>query len=160
MSIRIPPNDAFLAWLTDQADPPVKRIWARRRVRSEAMRAHADLCDRLASSAAQLPATKLRYLAGFPVLIHPNGVAFGVAAGTTWIAYRIPALGQRVVLRSQWGARGLDAAWVDVDPWISSLPAYEGTSRVRGWARAAYTHAGELWGHSEPAAPRRSAAGE
>ena len=160
MSIRIPPNEVFLAWLQAQADPPVKRVWVRRRVRAESMRAHADLRDRLASSAAQLPAVKLRYLVGFPVLLHANGVAFGVAAGTTWIAFRIPALGQRAVLRSQWGTRGLDAAWVDVDPWISGLPAYEGTSRVRGWARAAHSHAGELWGHPEPAAPSRPAARE
>lgn len=160
MSIRIPPNEAFLAWLQEQADPPVRRIWVRRRVRSESSRAHPDLCDRLASSAAQLPAVKLRYLAGFPVLLHANGVAFAVAAGTTWIAFRIPALGQRAVLRSQWGTRGLDTAWVDVDPWISALPAYEGTSRLRGWARAAHSHAGQLWGDSEPTAPRRPAARE
>ena len=144
MSFRIPPNDPLLHWLKQQADPPVKRIWSRRRIPAEALRCHPDLCDRLESAAAGLPSVKLRYLVGLPVLLHANGVAFGLASGTTWIALRIPPLGQRAVLRSRWGTRGLDAEWVDVDPWISELPAHEGTSRLRGWTRAAHAHAGEL----------------
>jgi hypothetical protein len=146
VSIRIPPNDAFLAWVTAQSDPPVKRVWARRRVAPDSLRCHPDLCDRLEASATGLSTVRLRYLAGFPALVRANGVVFGVAAGTTWLALRIPELGQRAVLRSQWGTRGLDAEWVDVDPWISALPAHEGTSRLRGWTRAAHARAGELWG--------------
>jgi hypothetical protein len=145
VSVRIPPNEAFLDWIAAQADPPVKRIWARRRVSLDTLRCHPDLCERLESSAAGLPGVRLRYLVGLPVLVHPNGVAFAVAAGTTWAALRIPELGQRAVLRSSWGTRGLDAEWVDVDPWMSELSAREGTSRLRGWARAAHARAGEVW---------------
>jgi hypothetical protein len=145
VKFRIPPNEALLDWIADQADPPVRRIWSRRRVPIEALRCHPDLCDRLESSAAGLPGVRLRYLLGLPVLLHANGVAFGVASGTTWLALRIPELGQRVVVRSQWGTRGLDSGWVDVDPWLSDLTSHEGTSRLRGWARAAHEHAGELW---------------
>jgi hypothetical protein len=145
VKFRIPPNEGLLDWIADQADPPVRRMWSRRRVPLEALRCHPDLCERLESSAAGLPGVRLRYLLGLPVLLHPNGVAFGVASGTTWLALRIPEPGQRVVLRSRFGTRGLDDEWVDVDPWISDLPAHEGTSRLRGWTRAAHAHAGGLW---------------
>jgi hypothetical protein len=152
VNFRIPPNDALLAWLARQSDPPVKRIWSRRKVSIDALRCHPDLCERLEASATGLAGVRLRYLVGLPVLLHPNGVAFGIASGTTWLALRIPELGQRAVLRSQWGRQGLDEEWVDVDPWISELPAHEGTSRLRGWTRAAHAHAAELW--SGRGAPR------
>jgi len=145
VSFRIPPNEALLGWLAEQADPPVRRVWSRRRVPLDALRCHPDLCERLESAASGLPGVKLRYLVGLPVLLHANGVAFGLAAGTTWLALRIPEHGQRAVLRSRWGTRGLDSEWVDVDPWLSELPSPEGTSRLRGWARAAHAHAGDLW---------------
>jgi hypothetical protein len=144
VSIKIPPNAAFLGWVSSQADPPAKRLWVRRKVSIERLRCHPDLRDRLEASASGLQGVRLRYVAGFPVLVHANGVAFGVAAGTTWLALRIPELGQRAVLRSKWGTRGLDAEWVDVDPWITALPAHEGTSRLRGWTRAAHARASEL----------------
>ena len=145
MRFRIPPNEGLLQWIAEQSDPPARRVWSRRRVPRKALRCHPDLCERLESSAAGLPGVRVRYLLGLPVLLHANGVAFAIASGTTWLALRIPDLGQRAVLRSRWGTRGLPAAWVDVDPWISELPAYEGTSRLRGWSRAAHAHAGELW---------------
>lgn len=154
MRFRIEPNAALLDWIAEQADPPVRRVWSRRRVRIHALGCHPDLRDRLESSAAGLPGVRLRYLVGLPVLLHPNGVAFGIASGTTWIALRIPELGQRAVLRSRWGTRGLDAEWVDVDPWISELPVHEGTSRLRGWTRAAHAHAGELWAGKPEQRPR------
>jgi hypothetical protein len=156
MRFRIPPNDGLLDWIADQADPPVRRIWSRRRVPVDALRCHPDLCDRLESSASGLPGVRLRYIVGLPVLLHANGVAFAIASGTTWIALRIPQIGQRAVIRSQWGRRGLDGEWVDVDPWITDLPAREGTSRLRGWTRAAHAHAGELWSRrSDRRAPSR-----
>jgi hypothetical protein len=143
---RIPPNDRLLDWIADQADPPSRRVRLQRRVPNGMLRCHPDLRDRLEACAAGLPGVRLRYLVGLPVLFHANGVAFGVASGTTWIAMRIPELGQRAVVRSRWGTRGLGGDWIDVDPWITELPAHEGTSRLRGWARAAYAHAGDLSG--------------
>jgi len=159
--IRIPPNDAFLGWVAAQADPPVKRVRARHKVGHNALRCHPDLCDRLESCASGLPGVRLRYLAGLPVLVHANGIVFGVASGTTWLALRMPALGQRAVVRSQWGSRGLDPSWVDVDPWIPELSAHEGTSRLRGWARAAHAYVEGLGdrpprARGTPPAPRRA----
>ncbi len=146
MSVRIPPNAGVLEWLLAQTESPPRRITAKRRIPQDSLRCHPDLVDRLESSAAGLPGTQLRYLLGFPVLLHPNEIVFGIAAGTTWLAFRLPQLGQRAVIPSQWGNRGLGPEWVDVDPWLSMLPLQEGTSRVRGWSRAAYARASDLGG--------------
>lgn len=154
MSVRIPQNAGLLAWLEEQVDPAPRRIRARRRIPEASLRCHPDLVDRLESSASNLPGTRLRYLVGFPALLHPNEVVFGIAAGTTWLAFRLPQLGQRAVIPSEWGNRGLGPEWVDVDPWLSMLPLHEGTSRVRGWSRAAYAHATELGGTGKQARPR------
>jgi hypothetical protein len=156
VSVRIPQNAGLLAWLAEQVDPAPRRIRARRRIPEARLRCHPDLLDRLESSASNLPGTRLRYLVGFPALLHPNEVVFGIAAGTTWLAFRLPQLGQRAVIPSEWGNRGLGPEWVDVDPWLSMLPLHEGTSRLRGWSRAAYAHAAELGGPGKQARrPRR-----
>lgn len=155
MNVRIPQNSALLEWLTAQTDPAPRRIRARRRVPDESLRCHPDLVERLESSAANLPGVQLRFLVGFPALVHPNAIVFGIAAGTTWLAYRLPQLGQRAVIASQWGNRGLGPEWVDVDPWLSDLPLAEGTSRVRGWCRASYAFAAELGGAALDAARPR-----
>jgi len=153
VSVRVPQNAGLLTWLAEQADPAPRWIRARRRISAAKLRCHPDLVERLHSSAAGLPGTRLRYLVGFPVLVHPNEIVFGIAAGTTWLAFRLPLLGRRAVIPSEWGNRGLGPEWVDVDPWLSMFPLHEGTSRVRGWSRAAYTHAAELGG---PARASRS----
>ncbi len=147
MSVRIPPNAGLLSWLASQTESPPRRIRARRHVPERDQRCDPDLVERLESSAANLPGVRLRYLVGFPALLHPNEVVFAIAAGTTWMAFRLPRLGQRAVVPSEWGSRGLDPEWADVDPWLTMLPAHEGTSRVRGWSRAAYARAAEL-GHA------------
>jgi hypothetical protein len=146
VSVRIPQNAGVLEWLAAQTKDPPRRMRAKRGIPDHDLRCHPDLVERLESSAANLPGVRLRYLVGFPVLQHPNEIVFGIAAGTTWLAFRLPQLGQRAVVPSRWGTRGLDAEWVDVDPWLSDLPLQEGTNRVRGWSRAAYAHAAELGG--------------
>jgi len=146
VSVRIPPNAGILDWLVRQSESPPRRVAPKRRIAEQDLRCHPDLVERLESSAHGLPGTRMRYLLGFPVLLHPNEIVFGIAAGTTWMAFRLPELGQRAVIPSQWGNRGLGPEWVDVDPWLSDLPLHDGTSRVRGWSRAAYARATELGG--------------
>jgi len=146
MNLRIPQNAALLDWLMAQTDPPPRRLSARRRPPADRARCHPELARRLESSASGLPGVRLRYVAGFPVLVHPNLIVFGLAAGATWMAFRLPPAGQRAVVPSQWGNRGLGPDWVDIDPWLSMLPLHEGTNRVRGWCRVAYAHASDLAG--------------
>ena len=62
MKFRIPPNEALVEWIAEQADPPVRRIRLRSRVANDALRCHPDLRDRLESAAAGLPGVRLRYL--------------------------------------------------------------------------------------------------
>jgi hypothetical protein len=138
--LRADANAALVEWLRTATDRPRGRFWTRRRVPTEELRCHPDLVVRLEALAARLPNIKTRYVRGIPVLIAPGGAVFALAAGTTWIVLRLPMRVHSAVVRSDWGTRGLEGDWIDVDPWLSDLPAREGLSRLRGWCRAAYEH--------------------
>jgi len=144
-------NPSFEPWIREQASREPRRLRTRRRVRTDDLRCHPDLCTRLHTLTEDLPAGRFRYLCGFPVLLHDNGVVFAVAAGTTWMALRIPDGGHGAVERTRWGTRGLGHDWVDADPWLPHTSPADGLRRARGWARAAYEHAERL----VPPAPRR-----
>jgi hypothetical protein len=137
------PNAGVLAWIRDTTKPTPRRLWARRRIPVEAMRCHPDLCDRLEAISTGLGG-RLRYVAGLPVLVQANNAIFAIAAGTSWIALRLPPHGQSAVVRSEWGRRGLDDEWIDVDPWLGSMPSRDGVRRLQGWCRASAAYAGEL----------------
>ncbi len=141
MPIATSANTAVEAWLREAAERPTGRLRGRRRVRIEELRCDPDLCDRLEAMADGLSGTRNRYVSGMPLLLHPNGVAYGLAAGTSWLALRLPSHVHSAVTRSTWGLRGLEGDWIDVDPWLTDFPAREGLNRLRGWCRAAYAHA-------------------
>ncbi len=134
-------NPSFDAWIREQVPGDPRTLRTHHRVRTEDLRCHPDLCERLHTLAEDLPAGRFRYLCGFPILVHDNGVVFAVAAGTTWMALRIPDGGHGAVERTRWGTRGIGADWVDADPWLPDLPADVGFRRALGWARAAYAYA-------------------
>lgn len=144
MKIAIPQNDAILDWMAEQVERPPRRFRARRRLAADQLRCHPDLCDRLHSMGTSLPGTQHRYVAGLCVLVHANGVIWAVGGGTTWMSLRLPRHAHSAVVRSDWGQRGLDGEWIDVDPWMTDIEAHEGARRLRGWCRAAYEHAAEL----------------
>jgi hypothetical protein len=118
----------------------------------EDLRCHPDLCERIHGLSGELPGTAGRYVQGFPILLDAEGVAFAIGAGTSWLAFLLPARTHSAVVRSRWGRRGLGGDWVDVDPWMTDAPAYEGLRRLRGWSRAAHAHAGTF---AEPTRPPR-----
>ena len=144
-------NRALTRWLREALDRPRGRLWTRRRVPPERQRCHPDLLDRLHSIAEGLP-TRTRYVGGIPMLVHPQGVVFAVAAGTTWLVLRLPPHVHTAIVRGEWGLRGLEGDWVDVDPWLTDMPPHDGLSRLRGWCRAAYAHAGQVpaWSSRNP----------
>ena len=144
MWLRQDANAALIEWLRTAADRPRGRFWVRRRVAPEQLRCHPDLVTRLEALAARLPNIRTRYVGGMPVLIAPGGAVFALAAGTTWIVFRLPVHVHSAVVRSDWGRRGLEGDWIDVDPWLSDLPTRDGLSRLRGWCRAAYEYVGPL----------------
>jgi hypothetical protein len=137
-------NTTVASWLREAISRPSGRLWARRRVAVESQRCHPELLDRLRTLSEQLPGTRLRFVGGLPVLVHPGGVVFVIAAGQNWMMLRLPTHVHSAVVRSEWGNRGLLGDWVDVDPWLTDMPPRDGLSRVRGWALAAYSYAAEL----------------
>ena len=151
--VRIAPsaNAAVATWLREATQRPKGRLRSRRRVRMEDLRCHPDLCDRLEAMAEGLAGTRTRYVGGMPLLVHPNGVVFGLAAGTSWLALRLPPHVHSAVVRSTWGRRGLEDDWIDIDPWLTDMPAREGLRQLRGWCRAAYAHA--AWVAAMPPTP-------
>jgi hypothetical protein len=137
-------NATLVDWLRKATNRPTGRLWARRRVPMEALRCHPDLCDRLESMAHGLPDTRTRFVGGMPLLVRSGGVVFAVAAGTSWVALRLPLHVHTALVRSEWGLRGIEGDWVDVDPWLTDMESREGLARLRGWTRAAHDYAGEL----------------
>jgi hypothetical protein len=131
-------------WLRAQTHRPRGRLWTRRKVPLQDLRCHPDLCERLDELAHGLPGVRVRYVGGLPILVHPGGVVFAVGGGTTWSALRLPPRVHTAIIRSEWGLRGLEGEWIDVDPWLSDIPRHDGLRRLRGWSRAAYDHAAEL----------------
>jgi hypothetical protein len=144
MRLAIPENAAIGNWLREQTQRPRGRLHARRSIPPASLRCHPDLCERIEALANGLTGARLRYVGGFPVLIHPGGVVFAVGAGSTWLALRLPAHVHNAVLRGDWGPRGLREEWIDIDPWLSDLSRHDALRRLRGWTLAAYEHAGEL----------------
>jgi hypothetical protein len=137
-------NEDFDAWIREQARKEPRTLRTLRHERLEDLRCHPDLCERLRVLADDLPDTRHRYLCGFPVLVHSAGIVYGVAAGTTWMALRLPFTAHSAVVHTRWGTRGLGVDWIDVDPWLGMVESREGTRRLRGWCRAADVYAAEL----------------
>ena len=137
-------QEEFVTWIRALARPTPKTLRTQRRPRMEELRAHPDLCDRVHATAADLHHVKQPYLCGFPILVHDDGLVFGVAAGTSWFALRLPPIAHAAVVRTRWGTRDLGGDWVDVDPWLADIESREGTRRLRGWCHAAYEHTSDV----------------
>lgn len=137
-------NASVTGWLRDATDRPSGQLWTRRRATPETQRCHPELLGRMRMLAEQFPGTKLRFVSGIPLLVHPGGIVFVVAGGQSWLSMRLPTHVHSAVVRSEWGNRGLTGDWIDVDPWLTDMPPHDAMSRVRGWARAAYSYASEL----------------
>ncbi len=131
---------SFASWIRDQARQEPRALRTVRRPAMEDLRCHPDLCDRLESTIADLPGAKHRYVCGFPVILHADGLVFGVAAGTSWMALRLPPMAQAAVVRTKWGTRELGGDWVDVDPWLTDMASRDGTRRLRGWCNTSYDY--------------------
>jgi len=140
--VRIDESDqeAFVSWIREQARNEPRTLRTQRRPRVEDLRCHPDLCERLHATLPDIPGAQQRYVCGFPVLLHADGLVFGIAAGTSWMALRLPAIARGAVVRTRWGTRGLGGDWIDVDPWLADAPSRDGTRRLHGWCHAAYEY--------------------
>ena len=134
-------NASILRFLEAGAEPASsERSRADPRPHGWELRCHPDLAERLSEAAGALQASLL-YSYGLPVLVHPNGVAFAVATGTSFVLLRLP-MGEREDLqRSQWDSDGLDdPEWIDVEPWLD-LPEPEPRRRLGRWISRAFEYA-------------------
>jgi hypothetical protein len=106
-------------------DPPV-----------ESLACHPDLVERLASSARPLRGVRRTFVAGCPVVHHPNGDAIACAWGTNALVVR--AGGVAGPLDAGVRTEGLGADWLDVDPWPTDVLFRRATDLLRDIVRRAY----------------------
>jgi len=133
-------QEPFVTWIREQARDEPRTLRTQRRPRLEDLRCHPDLCERLHATLPDIPGAQQRYVCGFPVLLHSDGLVFAIAAGTSWMALRLPEIATGAVVRTRWGTRRLGGDWIDVDPWLADLPSRDGTRRLHGWCHAAYEY--------------------
>jgi hypothetical protein len=136
-------NEAILQFLRAGAQP-AKSQFSRSDARLSGweLRCHPDLAERFEEAADRW--TTPVYMYGLPVLVHPNGIAFAVATGTSFVLLRLPRAMRDDLERSNWDPEGLDDPdWVDVEPWLD-LPGAEARFRLAQWISRASEHAGSL----------------
>ena len=119
---------------------------------------HPDLAERLREIGEGVGASPLRIGEG-AALVHPNGLGYAIAHGTSSLALRLPpaihaeaalapgsatdnAAEQRERTLILEEAVGPD--WVAVDPWPLELSADDGVEQLRRWCRAAHAYVATL----------------
>ena len=148
-----PGNERLLAYLRGQAVVPAEpEAW---QIDDHELHCHPELVDRLEDVGRGIVQTMTPAF-GLPVLVHPNGVAFAFAQGTSTIALRLPLALQREVLDAPGSGRAhrfeleattlrfserLGADWVAADPWPIELTPEAGLEQLRRWCRRAYENA-------------------
>jgi hypothetical protein len=106
----------------------------------EELACHPDLVERLTQLARTVRGACRVWVAGRPVVHHPAGAPIAFADGTSRLVVRSgePA----GILASRWRTAGLDAGWVDLDPWAADVAFARATERLRAHVRRAYERAG------------------
>jgi hypothetical protein len=102
------------------------------------LRCSTDLVGRLALVARPIAKTTRRFVAGCPVIHHPEGRPIAVAEGSSWIAIRsdLPAGalrndGTHVPPLSEFG-------WVELDPWAPDTAFARAVDLMRAHVARAY----------------------
>ena len=137
--------NASIARYLEAGAQPASSDWSRSDARLDGweLRCHPDLVERLTQAAAELP-VELVYVRGLPVLVHPNGVAFATAAGTSQLLLRLPREMRDGVEAGRWGSGDLgEDEWVGVEPWLDR-PGDGPVLALAEWLRRAFDYAGSL----------------
>ncbi len=113
---------------------------------STELRSAPTLVARLALVARPVGNTRRRFVAGCPVIHHPDGQAIAAAAGSSWIAVRsnLPAgalarSGAHAFGSSQPGWAEL--GWVELDPWAPDTAFARTIDLLRAHVTRAYENA-------------------
>lgn len=138
-----PANASLVRFLEAGAHPAHSDVSLRdARLDGWELRCHPDLRERLEQVAEPI-GLQVDHVRGVPVLIHPNGVAFAAARGTSLVLLRLPPDECADVQRSRWTGDAPDADWVAVEPWLD-LPDPEPRQRLSEWVARAFAHAASL----------------
>lgn len=129
---------ALIEWLA-RADHEPGPGWAPDLPIGE-LRCHPDLVARLAEIARPIGDARRRFVAGCPVIHHPQGRPIAAAAGTSWLVVRSAqppgALRSARPLDEQ-----LDPDWVELDPWGVEVAFARTIDLLRGHVARAYERA-------------------
>jgi hypothetical protein len=129
---------ALLEWL-ERADHEPVHGWAPDLPIGE-LRCHPDLVARLAEIARPIGDTRRQFVAGCPVIHHPNGRPIAAAAGTSWLVVR-SALPAGALRSAQPLAAPLEPDWVELDPWAVGVAFARAVDLLRGHVARAYERA-------------------
>ncbi len=135
MSRELAIEPELLTWLVASAHVPVLD-WAPDPPIGE-LRCHPDLVARLAEIARPVRDTRRVFVAGCPVITHPNGMPIAAAAGTSWLAVRSGESAGDLASRRQ--APSLESPWVELDPFASDVTFARTTDLLRGHVARAFT---------------------
>jgi hypothetical protein len=110
------------------------------------LRAHPDLEERLRQLNTGTGGGSVVGFRGYPVILDPAGVVRVLATGTSGLLLRLAEGPERDAIIALGGgpAPELGPGWTRADPWLSDVPATEGSARLRGCIAAALagSHAG------------------
>jgi hypothetical protein len=132
----------LLAWL--RSDDQVVDGWAPDAPIDE-LRCHPDLVERLTQIARPQRGAARVWVTGCPVVHHRDGPPIACATGTSRLVVR--SAQPAGALASHWQTPGLDAAWVDLDPWAADVTFARTLDMLRAHVARAYELAGERAWH-------------
>jgi hypothetical protein len=129
---------AVLDWLAGTDHTP-GRDWAPEPPLAE-LQCSPDLVARLTEIARPTAGVRRRFVAGCPVIQHPGGRPIAAAADGSWLAVRsgLPAGALRT---GRPRTPGLDADWVELDPWAADAAFARTVDLLRGHVARAYARA-------------------
>ncbi len=97
---------------------------------------HPDLVERLTQLSRPVRGTRRVWIDGCPVVHHPSGAPIACATGTSRLVVRSAEPPGALV--SRWLTPGLDAEWVDLDPWAADVTFTRALELLRTHVRRAY----------------------
>src|SRR5215472_11430111 len=108
----------LVEWLARDAPEPVAG-WEPEPA-LEALRCHPDLVARLGAVARPVGAVRRVFIAGCPVIHHPQGRAIAAAAGTAWLTVR-SARPAGALATTEAPPPRLGPEWTMLDPWADDV---------------------------------------
>ena len=127
----------LLLWLLSEPEAQPVDDWDPQPT-PEALRCHAGLVARLALVARPIGKTTRRFVAGCPVIHHPQGRPIAVAVGSSWIAIRSDLPAGSLANHAIHVPRLSEHGWVELDPWARDTAFARAVDLLRAHVARAY----------------------